>query len=144
MAQSPGSAVLEISHEYSASALDEIIIGSAVINQIQDEVYSGAPWQHEVPEEQVCVLHTLMICPAEFGRGHAGEFLDFYERYALENGWPELRIDTNDRNLPAQAMYLKHGFRKIAVMPTKVFNGILDVNLVLMEKYLDEEEEAEK
>jgi len=32
MAQSPGSAVLEISHEYSASALDEIIIGSAVIS----------------------------------------------------------------------------------------------------------------
>ena len=30
MAQNPGKAVLEISHEYSASALDEIIIGSAV------------------------------------------------------------------------------------------------------------------
>ena len=31
MAQNPGKAVLEISHEYSASALDEIIIGSAVV-----------------------------------------------------------------------------------------------------------------
>jgi sensor histidine kinase YesM len=31
MAQNPGNAVLEISHEYSASALDEIIIGSAVV-----------------------------------------------------------------------------------------------------------------
>ncbi len=31
MAQNPRNAVLEISHEYSASALDEIIIGSAVV-----------------------------------------------------------------------------------------------------------------
>lgn len=31
MAQNPGKSVLEISHEYSAGALDEIIIGSAVV-----------------------------------------------------------------------------------------------------------------
>ena len=123
---------------------DGRIIGSAVINRIQDEEgYFGAPWRHEVPEEQVCVLHTLMISPAEFGKGYAGQFLNFYERYALENGCLELRIDTNDRNLPAQAMYLKRGFEKIAVVPTKVFNGIQDVNLVLMEKYLGTEGEEE-
>jgi len=113
---------------------DGRIIGSAVINQIQDDVYAGAPWQYDVPDDQVCVLHTLMISPAEFGKGYAREFLAFYEQYALEHGWPELRIDTNDKNLPAQAMYRKHGYRKIDVVPARVFNGILDVNLVLLEK----------
>lgn len=112
------------------------IIGSAVINQIQDDVYAGAPWQYDVPDDQVCVLHTLMISPSEFGRGYAREFLAFYEQYALEHGWPELRIDTNDRNIPAQTMYQKHGYRKIGVVPAKVFNGILDVSLVLLEKHL--------
>ena len=115
------------------------IIGSAVINQIQDDVYAGAPWRYVVPDDQVCVLHTLMIAPVEFGKGYAREFLAFYEQYALEHGWPELRIDTNDRNLPAQAMYRKHGYRKIGIVPAKVFNGILDVNLVLLEKHLKEE-----
>ena len=32
-------------------------------------------------------------------------------------------------------MYKKLGYREIAVVPT-VFNGIPDVNLVLLEKYL--------
>ena len=121
---------------------DGRIIGSAVINQLQDDVYAGAPWGHKVPDNQVCVLHTLMISPAEFGKGHAREFLAFYEQYAMEHGCPELRIDTNDRNLPAQAMYRKHGYRKIGVVPARVFNGILDVNLVLLEKYLKEESNA--
>ncbi len=115
------------------------IIGSAVINQIQDDVYAGAPWHYDVPDDQVCVLHTLMITPAEFGKGYARELLAFYEQYALGHGWPELRIDTNDRNLPAQAMYQKHGYRKICIVPAKVFNGILDVNLVLLEKHLTAE-----
>ena len=112
------------------------IIGSAVINQIQDDVYAGAPWQYDVPGDQVCVLHTLMISPSVFGKGYAREFLAFYEQYALEHGWPELRIDTNDRNLPAQAMYRKHGYCQVGIVQTKVFNGILDVNLVLLEKNL--------
>ena len=112
------------------------IIGSAVINQIQDEVYAGAPWEHDVPDDRVCVLHTLMISPAEFGKGYARSFLEFYEDYALEHGWPELRIDTNDMNAPAQAMYLRHGFRKIGIVPARVFNGIQGIHLMLLEKYL--------
>ena len=116
---------------------DGRIIGSAVINQIQDDVYAGAPWQYDVPDDQVCVLHTLMISPAEFGKGYARAFIDFYQSYAEEHGCTELRIDTNDRNSPAQAMYLRHGFQKIATVPAKVFNGIMDISLVLLEKHLD-------
>lgn len=115
---------------------DGRIVGSAIINQVQDEVYFGAPWKHDVPDEQVCVLHTMMVSPAEFGKGHARAFLQFYEDYALEHGMPELRIDTNDRNLVAQGMYRKHGYEEIAVLPAGVFNGIEGVRLMLLEKYL--------
>ncbi len=112
------------------------IIGSAVINRTQDKVYAGAPWQYEVPDNQVCVLHTLMISPAEFGKGYAGQFLSFYERYALELGCPELRIDTNERNIPARTMYLRRGYRIIGTVPADEFNGISGVSLVLLEKNL--------
>ena len=35
----------------------------------------------------------------------------------------------------ARAMYKKHGYTEIGIVPT-VFNGIEDVQLVLLEKYL--------
>ena len=111
------------------------IIGSGIINRIQVDVYEGAPWKYEAPDDQVCVLHALMISPAEFGKGYARAFLAFYEEYALEHGYPELRIDTNARNTAARAMYRKHGYKEISNVPT-VFNGIPGVNLVLMEKHL--------
>jgi len=111
------------------------IIGSGIINQIQVDVYEGAPWKYETPYDQVCVLHTLMVSPAEFGKGYARSFLDYYEKYAREHDCPELRIDTNARNTAARAMYKKHGYEEIGIIPT-VFNGIPGINLVLLEKHL--------
>ena len=76
------------------------IIGSGIINQVQLGIYDGAAWEHEVPADQVCVLHTMMISPREFGKGHAREFLAFYEDYARSQGCCELRMDTSEINTP--------------------------------------------
>ena len=114
---------------------DGRIIGSGIINQIQVDVYAGAPWKNDVPDEQVCVLHTLMISPAFAGKGNARKFLAFYEEYARQSGCPELRIDTNVVNKAARAMYRRHGYEEIDIVPT-VFNGIPGINLVLLEKHL--------
>ena len=114
---------------------DGILCGAALINQIQVDVYAGAAWKHEVPDDQVCVLHTLVISPGANGRGLGKQFVRFYEDYARRNGMPELRIDTNERNGKARAMYRKLGYEEIGIVPT-VFNGIPNVNLVLLEKYL--------
>ena len=119
---------------------DGRIIGSGIINQIQVDVYEDAPWKYPVPDDQVCVLHTMMISPAEFGKGHAREFLQFYEEYATEHGCTELRIDTNARNKAARAMYRKHGYSEIDIVPT-TFNGIPGIQLVLLEKDLDPKRE---
>ena len=115
------------------------ILGAAVINRTQVDVYCGAPWEHDVPDEQVCVLHTLVISPRAACRGHGRRFVAFYEDYARANGCPELRMDTNARNAAARSLYRKLGYREIAVVPT-VFNGIPDVMLVLLEKHLEAEE----
>ena len=114
---------------------DGEILGAGIINRIQVDVYAGAPWEHEVPEDQVCVLHTLVISPRAKRRGLGRKFVGFYEAYAAETGCTELRIDTNERNLPARAMYRSLGYREIYVVPT-VFNGIPGVNLVLLEKWI--------
>ena len=109
-------------------------LGAALINQIQVDVYAGAPWEYPVPADRVCVLHTLVISPAASGKGYGTAFVRFYERYAAEHGWPELRMDTNARNRAARNLYRRLGYREIAVVPTS-FNGIPGVDLVLLEKY---------
>ena len=88
-----------------------------------------------MPDEQVCVLHTLVIDPNSAGKGYGRAFIEYYETYAQENDCTELRIDTNARNAVARAMYKKHGYTEIGIVPT-VFNGIEGVQLVLLEKYL--------
>ena len=111
---------------------DNKIYGAAVINQIQVDVYDNAPWQYD---GEVCVLHTLVISPRAQRKGYGRRFVNFYEEYALDHGWYELRIDTNAKNTRARDMYARLGYREIAIVPT-VFNGIPDVDLVLLEKNL--------
>lgn len=114
---------------------DGIVLGSGIINKIQVDVYKKTKWEHESEDDKVCVLHTLAISPMAGKQGLGKEFIKFYENYALENGCSELRIDTNERNMAARKMYSKLGYKEVAIVPT-VFNGIPDVNLVLLEKYL--------
>lgn len=114
---------------------DGVIYGTGILNKAQVDVYRDGHWRHEVPDEQVCVLHTLVISAASVGKGYGREFLQYYEKYARDLGCTELRIDTNARNAVARSIYKKYGYEEIGIVPT-VFNGIPGVQLVLLEKYL--------
>ena len=115
--------------------VDGTITGAAIINQIQVDCYYGANWQHPAPDEKVMVLHTLVISPAAARKGLGQDFVAFYEQYALQNGCPYLRMDTNARNTRARALYKKLGYSEPDIVPC-VFNGIPGVQLVLLEKKL--------
>ena len=39
------------------------VVGAGIINQDQAEAYAQGRWEHELPPEQVCVLHTLVVSP---------------------------------------------------------------------------------
>lgn len=112
---------------------DGKIVGCGVINHIQPEVYRGAPWKFDLPDEQIMVLHTLVIDPDAKGRGLGRTFTEFYEQYAKENGCKSLRIDTNEHNTAARAFYKKQSYAEVDIRPC-TFNGIPGVNLVLLEK----------
>ena len=111
------------------------VVGCAIINQAQVNAYRQANWTHDVPDDQVMVLHTLVVDPALKGRGLGTAFVAFYEQYALEHGCRYLRMDTNERNVGARALYKRLGYREIGILPCE-FNGIPGVNLVLLEKTL--------
>jgi len=111
------------------------IVGTAIINRRQEEMYAGAPWQFDAPDDQVMVLHTLVIAPKHAGKGYATRFVAFYEHCARAAGCPYLRMDTNAVNLRAQALYARLGYTAIGTVPCD-FNGIPSIRLVLLEKKL--------
>lgn len=115
--------------------LDGHVAGTAILNQVQMDVYAGAPWQHSAPDDRVMVMHTLVVDPLAPRCGLGRAMVSFYERYALVQGCPYLRMDTNVKNRNARRFYAGLGFREIVQVPC-AFNGLSDVTLVLLEKKL--------
>ena len=111
------------------------ILAAAIINKTQVDVYVKGNWRYEASDDEVMVLHTLVV-DLDAGRGGMGSgFVKFYETYAGKCGCSVLRIDTNEKNSAARRMYGKLGYIESDMVPC-VFNGIDGVNLVLLEKKL--------
>ena len=115
----------------------EKIIGAAIINQTQAEGYDKANWQYPAEDCDIMVLHTLVISPSVGGNGAGKTFEAFYEQYARENGCHYLRIDTNKKNERARKFYSKLGYTEADIVHTS-FNGLEEIELVLLEKRLGE------
>lgn len=114
---------------------DGQIVGSAIINQKQVHCYCNARWRYPADDDEVMVLHTLVISPSARGKGYGRAFEAYYESYAKDHHCRSLRIDTNYNNKVARAFYKKLGYEEIDVIPT-TFNGISGVDLVCLEKKL--------
>ncbi|MBQ6623316.1 MAG: GNAT family N-acetyltransferase [Mogibacterium sp.] len=111
------------------------VVATGIINQEQVDVYADCDWKYKVPDDEVAVLHTLAVDPGAKGRGIGPGFVGYYEQLAKEWGCEVLRIDTNETNTAARTMYKKLGYIESGIVPT-VFNGLKDINLVLLEKKL--------
>jgi len=118
---------------------DGAVAAAAKINQIQVPEYADAQWTYpDAPEEEIMVLHTLVVDPRQAGKGCGTAFVRFYENYALEQGCRYLRMDTNVKNTAARTLYARLGYKETGIIPC-VFNGIQGVQLVCLEKTLDAE-----
>ena len=115
---------------------EKFVESSEIINKNQVDVYKIGKWKHKADDDKVMVLHTLTVDPSSSHRGIGRKCVEFYENYAKKNNCVELRIDTNEKNIIARQFYKKIGYEEIGIVPT-VFNGIPNVNLVLLEKYLE-------
>ena len=113
----------------------DIIVASARINQIQVAEYADADWQYAANDDEVMVLHTLAVSPKSARKGYGRKFVDFYEKYALENNCRYLRMDTWEKNSIARALYKKLGYNEVGIVVSE-FNGIKDFRLVCLEKKL--------
>ena len=111
------------------------VVAAAVINQVQVCEYKDAAWKHAAEDNEVMVLHCLVVDPLEGGKGYGRAFVAFYEDYAKRHGYPALRMDTNVKNKRARTLYHALGYEEVGIVEC-VFNGIPNVQLVCLEKYL--------
>ena len=112
------------------------VVASAIINHIQMEEYSNCKWQYAADDNEVMVLHTLVVDPEKSRNGYASKIISFYEAYAKKNACKYLRLDTSETNVNARKLYKKLGYHEVGVIACE-FNGIGCVNLVCLEKKLD-------
>lgn len=109
------------------------VIATGIINQRQVPEYVNCKWEFPAPDDEVMVLHTLVVDPKTKGRGYGTAFVRFYEQYAIDNNCHYLRMDTNKINLSARRLYARLGYKEPGIVPC-VFNGIPGVQLVCLEK----------
>lgn len=112
------------------------IMAAGIINKVQLPIYSKGKWNTEATDDEVMVLHTLVVNPESAGRGIGRTLLAFYEKVARENGCKALRIDTQSKNLTARNLYNKLGYKETGILECD-FNGISSIELVLLEKVLE-------
>lgn len=88
-----------------------LLWGVTNLNTIQLPEYDAIPWSIPAEREQVGVIHTLCIHPAQAGRGYARQLVAFCEAEARRQGRTVIRLDTWENNLPANRMYPTLGYR---------------------------------
>ena len=72
---------------------DGAVRGSMILNQTQLPEYAGIDWAY--PAQQVLVIHTLCIPPAQAGRGYGRAMVRFALEEAARQGCQALRLDTS-------------------------------------------------
>ncbi|MFV0588039.1 GNAT family N-acetyltransferase [Bacteroides reticulotermitis] len=113
------------------------IVASAIINRIQLACYAEANWKHETTDDNVMVLHTLVVDPLKIGKGYGATFVKYYEQYAVNHNCSILRMDTQESNITARNIYAKLRCCKADIISVcDGFNGLSDIKLVLLEKKL--------
>ena len=115
---------------------DGEICAAAILNKEQVPVYYEVNWETPAEDEEVLVIHTLVVDPEMSRKGYGRGFVEYYCAMGEKLGCRTLRLDTNARNKVARAMYKSLGFRESGIVPCR-FNGIPDVDLVCLEKTVE-------
>ena len=83
--------------------LDDKIVGTLVLTPIIDEEYIPIKWL--TPSKNNLYVHRLSIHPDCQGKGYAQELMNFAEKFAIENNYSSIRLDTFSKNPRNQKFY---------------------------------------
>lgn len=111
------------------------LAASMIVNSHQAAEYYEIPWLYPAADSEVLVIHTLCVPPDMAGRGLGTLMVGFATGLAIGQGKCVMRLDTNAKNIPAQKLYQKLGYR-LAGSHHALHEGALDTELVYMEYLL--------
>ena len=106
------------------------IVGSIIIDKVQPIEYATIPWKEKLSEDEVMVIHLLMVRPSCIITNK------IRYRISTKNSCRALRLDTGSQNIPALSLYQKNGFEIIASASKKVGDVIAHKNHLFLEKIL--------
>lgn len=84
-----------------------------IVNHQSNEGYNKIKWATEAEPDEVTVIHTLGVLPAFQGKGIAGAMVRKVIGLAESGKQKAVRLDVLGKNVPAERLYVKHGFRYI-------------------------------
>ena len=98
------------SGDMTLGLLDGELACAYVVNREHDPEYEMGAWEHT--QGDFCVLHRLCVNAEMQGQGLARQAMAHMEKKALEQGFDSVRLDVFSRNLHAQRLYEKLGYRR--------------------------------
>ena len=112
------------------------IAGSIIIDNVQPTEYAGIIWGQTLIDDEVMVIHLLIVRPSMAGNGIASSLMRHAMEMAKNNSCKVLRLDTGSQNIPAVSLYKKLGFQVIATASMKIGNTIAHKEHLYLEKVL--------
>lgn len=87
------------------------IIGVITISSYMDSEYAPIKWL--TANNRNLYIHRLAVHPDYQGQGHAQKLMDFAEKFAIENNYASIRLDTFSQNKRNQKFYELRGYKKL-------------------------------
>ena len=112
------------------------IAGSMIIDKVQPAEYLKIIWEQTFADDEVMVIHLLMVRPSKEEKGIATSLVRYAMELAGSSSCKALRLDTGSQNIPALSLYKKLGFQIIATASMNVGNAIEHSGHLFLEKLL--------
>lgn len=87
------------------------IVGLIVLTKIEDSAYQHVKWLTK--NNNNLYIHRLAVHPNFQGKGYAQKLMDFAEKFARENGYNSIRLDTFSQNKRNQNFYEQRNYIKL-------------------------------
>jgi ribosomal protein S18 acetylase RimI-like enzyme len=87
------------------------VAGTIVISTLMDEEYFPIEWLTK--NENNIYIHRLAIHPERQGKGYAQLLMDFAEKFAIDNNYSSIRLDTFSQNKRNQKFYELRGYKRL-------------------------------
>lgn len=87
------------------------IIGSIILNHKQEEGYDSVTWLSDAKENEVFIIHTLVVHPSYKGKGIGKYLMLFAEEHARQCNMKSIRLDVYEKNIPAIKLYENCGYQ---------------------------------